>query len=156
MNFSINIGTRTAPPEVVDNAPEEQNQDKKDDSTEETEKPENKEPIDVYAARQKYTQNQIVLAIIIEDYIELQCVRTLKYLYLTMGLANSFCSMFFDLNLSCREVLHQIAKKPSVLLDLSGEKEAYFEIFLVNTTTNEKTWMEKHTQLKSYNLKNKV
>jgi len=64
-------------------------------------------------------ENKIVLTIEIEDYEVLNCVR--KF------------SDFFDINATILEAIFQIAKKNSVCLDLSNDRDNYFQLYLSST-----------------------
>lgn len=89
----------------------------------------------------KGRETQVVLSIVIEDYLQLQCVRTFN--------------SFFGETLSIKDLLIQIAKKPSVNIELSGGQEVYFELFLQSANGN-MTHLEKDKSIKHYNLKQKV
>jgi len=61
-------------------------------------------------------ENKIILSVEIEDYEVLKCVR--KF------------SDFFDINSTALDAIFQIAKKNSVCLDLSNERDNFFQLYL--------------------------
>jgi len=81
---------------------------------------------------------KLVLSIEIDDYEKLNCVK--KF------------SDFFEASLTINEVLHQIAKKKSVFLDLSEGKDKKFQLYLQDKK-EKRTLMDKEKSLSFYGLK---